>query len=47
MVLSPRVWNADELTLDGMTLEQLAAGQPHEVLVAEEDALVDFWADLG
>lgn len=47
VVLSPRVWNADELTLDGMTLEKLAAGQPHEVVVAEEDAFVDFWADLG
>lgn len=47
IILSPRVWNADDLTLDGMTLEELAADQPHEVLVGEEDAFVDFWADLG
>lgn len=47
VVLSPRVFNADLLTLDGLTLEELAAGSPHEVLVGEEDGFVDFWAQLG
>lgn len=46
VALSPRVLNADGLTLDDLTLDQLAAGQPHEVVVAEEEALVDFWIDL-
>jgi NifB/MoaA-like Fe-S oxidoreductase len=47
VVLSPRVFNADGLTLDGMTLDQIAAGAPHEVLVGEEEGLVDFWLELG
>ncbi len=47
VVLSPRVLNSDGLTLDGMTLEDIAAGQPHRVLVAEEEGFVAFWADLG
>jgi len=44
--LSPRVFNSDGLTLDDMTLEDLAADQPHEVLVPDEEGFVDFWADL-
>ena len=47
VVLSPRVLNSDGLTLDGMTLEDIAAGQPHRVLVGEEEGFVAFWADLG
>jgi len=46
VVLSPRVFNADELTLDGMTLDEVCAGSPHEILVGEEDGFVDFWAQL-
>ena len=44
--LSPRVFNSDGLTLDDMTLDQIAAGQPHEVVVPDEEGFVDFWADL-
>ena len=47
VVLSPRVFNADVLTLDGLTLEEVTAGSPHEVLVGEEDGFVDFWGQLG
>ena len=47
VVLSPRVINADGLTLDGMTLDELAAGQPHRVHVGDEDAFIDFWRQLG
>ncbi|HPF71815.1 MAG TPA: DUF512 domain-containing protein [Candidatus Krumholzibacteria bacterium] len=47
VVLSPRVFNADLLTLDGLTLEEIAAGSPHEVVVGEEDGFVDFWVRLG
>ncbi len=44
--LSPRVFNSDGLTLDDLTLEDIAADQPHEVLVPDEEGFVDFWADL-
>ncbi len=44
--LSPRVFNSDGLTLDDLTLEQIAADQPHAVLVPDEEGFVDFWADL-
>ncbi len=44
--LSPRVFNSDGLTLDDLTLDQIAAGQPHAVLVPDEEGFVDFWADL-
>jgi putative radical SAM enzyme (TIGR03279 family) len=46
VVLSPRVFNADDLTLDGMTLAEIAAAQPHEVLVPGEDGFVDFWIGI-
>ncbi len=46
VVLSPRVFNSDGLTLDGMTLEELAAGQPHRLHVGEEEGFVDFWSQL-
>jgi len=46
VVLSPRVINSDGLTLDGMTLEDLAADQPHTLHIGEEDGFVDFWRDL-
>ena len=39
VLLSPRIFNADELTLDDKTLETIAAGSPHEVLVAPEEEL--------
>jgi NifB/MoaA-like Fe-S oxidoreductase len=47
VALSPRVFNSEGLTLDGMTLEDIALDQPHEVVVAEEEGFVDFWAELG
>jgi len=47
VVLSPRVFNSDGLTLDGMRLEQLAHGQPHTVVVGQEEGFVDFWTELG
>ncbi len=46
VLLPPRMFNAEELTLDDLTLADLAAGQPHELLVPPEDGFVDFWADL-
>jgi len=47
VVLSPRVLNSDDLTLDGMTLADIAAGQPHIVSMGEEDGFVDFWTELS
>jgi putative radical SAM enzyme (TIGR03279 family) len=45
--LSPRVFNSDDVTLDGMTLADIARGQPHEVLVPDEEGFVDWWLDLS
>ncbi len=47
VILSPRVINSDGVTLDGMTLDDLAAGQPHQLLLGEEDGFIDFWQELG
>jgi NifB/MoaA-like Fe-S oxidoreductase len=47
VVLSPRVINSDGLTLDGMTLDDLAQGHPHTLHLGEEDGFVDFWRELG
>lgn len=47
VLLSPRVFNSDGLTLDGLTLADLGRGLPHEILVAEEDGFIDFWSRLG
>jgi len=46
VVLSPRVFNADDLTLDGLTLDEITAGSPHRVEVGEEDGFIDFWVRL-
>jgi len=47
VALSPRIFNSDQLTLDDLTLDAIAAGQPHEVVVPPEDGLVDFWVGMG
>ncbi len=47
VVLSPRVFNNDGLTLDGLTIEELGADQPHRLHVGEEEGFVDFWAELS
>jgi NifB/MoaA-like Fe-S oxidoreductase len=47
VVLSPRVFNNDGLTLDGLTLEDLGADQPHRLHIGEEEGFVDFWAELS
>lgn len=46
VVLSPRVFNSDGVTLDGLTLDDIAAGRTHRVLAGQEDGFVDFWAGL-
>ncbi|MCP4290771.1 MAG: DUF512 domain-containing protein [bacterium] len=47
VVFSPRVFNNDGLTLDGMTLEEMSANQPHRLHVGEEEGFIDFWVQLG
>lgn len=47
VALSPRVFNADGLTLDDLTLAAIAADQPHEVVVPDEEGFVDFWSRLA
>lgn len=47
VALSPRIFNSDDLTLDDLTLVDIAAGQPHEVVVPPEDGFVDFWVGMG
>ena len=47
VALSPRVFNSDNLTLDDLTLADIAADQPHEVVVPPEDGFVDFWIGMG
>lgn len=44
--LSPRVFNADGVTLDELTLDDIRRDQPHEVHVPDEEGFVDFWCDL-
>lgn len=46
VLLPPRMFNSDDLTLDGMELAAIAAGSPHRLLVAPEDAFVDFWRGI-
>lgn len=44
--ISPRVFNSDGLTLDGMSLAELAAGQPHEIHAPDEEGFIDWWIEL-
>jgi putative radical SAM enzyme (TIGR03279 family) len=46
VALSPRVFNSDQLTLDDLTLADIVANQPHDVVIPPEDGLVDFWAQM-
>jgi putative radical SAM enzyme (TIGR03279 family) len=46
VALSPRVFNSDGLTLDDMTLANIAADQPHTVVIPPEDGFIDFWSEM-
>jgi len=48
ILLPPRMFNSDGLTLDDMERADIAAGQPHRLLSPDEDeGLVDFWCGIG
>jgi len=46
VLLPPRMFNANDVTLDDLDLAAIGAGSPHELHVPPEDGLVDFWAAL-
>jgi putative radical SAM enzyme (TIGR03279 family) len=46
VLLPPRMFNADGLTLDNLGLADLARGLPHRVFLPPEQGLVDFWAAI-
>jgi putative radical SAM enzyme (TIGR03279 family) len=47
VALPPRMFNSDDLTLDGLDLDAIAAGLPHRLHVPDEEGFIDFWATMG
>ncbi len=47
VLLPPRMFNSDDLTLDGMNLAEIAAGSPHRLLISAEEGFIDFWRGIG
>jgi NifB/MoaA-like Fe-S oxidoreductase len=46
VLLPPRMFNAEGLTLDDMRLGDITRGHAHRVLLPPEQGLVDFWAAI-
>jgi len=47
VLLPPRMFNSDGVTLDDLTLEDIASGQSRRLHVPDEEGLVDFWAAIA
>ena len=47
VLLPPRMFNSDALTLDDHDLASIAADQPHRLHVPDEEGLIDFWARMN
>jgi putative radical SAM enzyme (TIGR03279 family) len=47
VALPPRMFNSDDLTLDGLDLAAIGADQPHRLHVPDEEGFIDFWAAMG
>jgi putative radical SAM enzyme (TIGR03279 family) len=47
LLLPPRMFNSDGVTLDDMRLEDLAEGTSHRLHIPDEEGLVDFWQTIG
>jgi len=47
VLLPPRMFNSDGVTLDDRRLEDLQAATPHRLHVPDEEGLVDFWQGIG
>jgi len=47
VLLPPRMFNSDDLTLDGLDLAAIAADQPHRLHIPDEEGLIDFWSAMG
>jgi len=46
LLLPPRMFNSDGVTLDDQRLEDLAATSPHRLHVPDEEGLIDFWRGI-
>lgn len=46
VLLPPRMFNSDGLTLDDLDLAAVASGSPHNIDTPPEEGLVDFWAGI-
>jgi putative radical SAM enzyme (TIGR03279 family) len=46
ILLPPRMFNSDDLTLDDMILADIGADQPHRLHVPDEEGLIDFWLNM-
>ncbi len=47
VVLPPRMFNSDGLTLDGLDIDQIAADTGFELAAPDEERFVDFWTSIG
>lgn len=46
VLLPPRMFNSDGVTLDDLRLEDLQAATPHRLHVPDEEGLIDFWRGI-
>jgi len=46
VLMPPRMFNSDDLTLDDMTLADIGTDQPHRLHVPDEEGLIDFWVRM-
>lgn len=47
VLLPPRMFNSDGVTLDDRRLEDLQEAVPHRLHVPDEEGLIDFWRGIG
>lgn len=47
VLLPPRMFNSDGVTLDDMTLDDIGRGLPWRLHVPDEEGFVDFWAEIA
>jgi hypothetical protein len=47
VLLPPRMFNSDNLTLDSMTIDDIRQGFAHNIQVPDEEGLIDYWAKIS
>lgn len=47
VLLPPRMFNSDNLTLDNMTIDDIRQGFAHNIQVPDEEGLIDYWAKIS